>query len=495
MDASKLSAETDAYGAFALDSVPDGRQPLLVRAPGYALESRTVELTCARPNELEIALSAEARLVGTVTDAAGQPVPDADVRALAERPFETCAATSGADGGFALAGFALGRVHVVASHPRVGRAEAWLTAEAGATLRWDPLLAPAEGIRGAVVDGAGRPRVGWQVELTRGDDRELHITDSGGRFAFEGLAGTRYALTVQPTPGASNEFPWLVLEEVAPSLESRRLTVIDPAPDRGSLAGRVVDHDGAPLRTVLIEVGAADGVWRSFTPDATGDFEIECVPPGECQVGFASADYPLASLPEVSVSAGELTELGTVRLSVPAFARVTVVGLPPEHGRVTLAATRIDTEQEEEPAVFELTEGAYSSPPLTPGRYELRLDGDGLESHRVPIEVTPGSPLELALEARPAGRRRVALTLPATCERPGWMWCEVTDAAGAWLWDGGGRPELMDEVWRLELLVSAREGLQRFAAGTSTRLSRSGEIEIHGRGGEQAPCAVAFECE
>jgi RNA polymerase sigma-70 factor (ECF subfamily) len=70
-------ARTDEDGRFELETAAPGPQPLQVRARGFAPLLTSLELFPGAPNASRISLVREARIVGTVRDAAGTPIASA----------------------------------------------------------------------------------------------------------------------------------------------------------------------------------------------------------------------------------------------------------------------------------------------------------------------------------------------------------------------------------------------------------------------------------
>ncbi len=156
--------------------------------------------------------------------------------------------------------------------------------QAGVTRSEDLLLLSGDGrLTGRVVDLTGRPVSGLEVEtqfLFRSSSLSMGVgsreveTDSGGRYAFEGLHPGQHSVQVRvqgtATPCAAPAFPWV---DVAAGLETRVDVVVGPCL---VIDGRVDTGGQSPagLEVRAVDARGREGVSTArVTDDATFSFE------------------------------------------------------------------------------------------------------------------------------------------------------------------------------------------------------------------------------
>ena len=198
-------------------------------------------------------------------------------------------------------------------------------------------------------------------------------------------------------------------------------------PDVGSLEGRVVDADGAPVPGVVVRLGTLSAV-----TDRDGRFDFPAVSPGVYYLTLRTApvEKEVWSLPQtpwrVAVAPRQRLQQ-TFRLVTPARvwghvevaldgrtpersgdAPATVVAPPPVSvgGLVVEAIGDSGTR-----TVLTATDGSFSLEGLLPGVYRLRLRPEGLPPLYVP------DPAEATVTLSPGERRHVILTLRPVVRR------------------------------------------------------------------------------
>jgi protocatechuate 3,4-dioxygenase beta subunit len=243
--ASSDVVESDAGGAFHHPRLPasGSRQQVRVTAPGYAPSIALVEFdehkgtrSWAGPRAearvhgpgsdawLEFELSPAARIRGHVRDPGGAPIAHARLRAEgyallwsgAASP-DTADALSDENGAYELAGLRPGVAHAV-SVEAAAYATQVVELGCGAELTHDFRLEPEATVEGLLLDPAGIPAEGLQIELRRTDApaalecgadsvgvrrlgrRARTSTDAAGAFMFEGLGPHRYQLRATRGP-------------------------------------------------------------------------------------------------------------------------------------------------------------------------------------------------------------------------------------------------------------------------------------------------------
>lgn len=318
--AGTTAARTDANGIAVFAEQPVGPYELML--PGALPRSRL--LLQAGANTARLVLPAPNRFSGTVIDAAGYPIADAEILVT-----ETaCRADTGAvvaitdrDGNFATA-CAHVRGRVFARHADYARSS---------TMRLDPgadvklTLQPSRRrVAVTVVDAAGAPMPDCYVALApRSPQRETILTqhgrtDAAGRCTFL-------------DPGSDDASVVASFGDLAPSIEAlpaaaTELTVRLTA--GGCVHGVAVDASGRPLGDRIVAAAvttrhsndpAAALVTRQVRTAADGSYRFTALPSGSIEVRMRGADasrslhaflnqFILAG-GEVELAAGETREL------------------------------------------------------------------------------------------------------------------------------------------------------------------------------------------
>jgi protocatechuate 3,4-dioxygenase beta subunit len=434
-------------GAFRIDSVPPGRYALRVTAPDHAdAVVSDVIVEAERTAEVgRIRLGLAGRVRGTVVDADGRPVADAEVTAWSQRDYEsrnlshrTPQACTTAEGSFEIGGLNPGTVLVEAHHARQGSGQA-------AGLEVDPTQGPT--VARVVLQPGGRVqgKVRWHGQALAatvsaipllGFSRE-HVSvlsEDDGSFAFENLPPGQFLLQFRPVAKQGQALPersvWVRKgETTAIEVDFREILVRGRvARSSATTEGLRVAFDtegrhtswpikGGPGPEPMVSAIAADGTYalllsqpgahtaRVERADGTVlHSRLVTIPDGEEH----RVDLEFTSLSVTGVLVDEATqqpiangEIGVVRGNNSDMGRPTRSGA---NGR------------------FEL--------PLEPGAHVLYARADGYASAQSSLEVgaqgVPERRLTLSrgfkvhgrvVDAR--GQGAAAITVFATCERSG----------------------------------------------------------------------------
>jgi protocatechuate 3,4-dioxygenase beta subunit len=316
-----LLARTDPSGAFAIHGVPPGQYRVLGTHPELApavVESIAVERDAEARADLVLPsfVTVRGRLVGAgekptrgsiaLRETAGEPLPPVIAGDLV--------AEAGEDGVFRLrAGPGSHVIEAVAPGLASRRVEVDVPAGAEAIDIGNVALEVGIAIRGRVRDAAGQAverasLFTYSQEAARSYSAQ---SEADGTYVLAGLPPGMYS--VSATAAGMGR-----AERKAEAGASGIDFVLQPA---GTITGTVVDEAGkpvaafrvfarAPMRSGAMGGGQAD----SFgVPD--GRFVLEDVADGEYVVDVSAPDRAPAVVSGVKVTAGGITDVGTVRLT------------------------------------------------------------------------------------------------------------------------------------------------------------------------------------
>jgi RNA polymerase sigma-70 factor (ECF subfamily) len=308
---------TDANGWFSVGELPAGRLPVHAYRRGFAPGDATVELVEGELRDVVLRLQVGATLCGTVRDASGEPVADAELEwsEAADYP-EPSSAETGADGEFRVADLPAGTLTLHVQARERGSARVQVRLHAGQQTSCEVRLAPGHVIAGRLLDHAGSPLAGWLLTAERpeaaGCGYQLYRSGADGAFAIPDLEDRPYRLLVfdgrRPFSART-----LAVDDVRPG----RGDVVVPERARrlGSIAGRVLLPDGHPAGEA--ELGLRQDGWVVRCDEsvrADGSFTTGPLPAGTFEVTVRLRGYERIVLQRVELSPGESRQLGDLRL-------------------------------------------------------------------------------------------------------------------------------------------------------------------------------------
>lgn len=325
--------DTDAQGHFEselLEPKEDVRPSAIVEGC-EAERASTIQLAAADVTVM-LKVRCEVTAQGTVLDADGAPIANADVSLQTTGTSES--ASTDATGHFALHQPA-GSYRLAVTHPRYRKAEQPLTLPAkDVTI----VLDSGGSISGKVVDGAGKPLASAEVMAVPGvlDDllREFEggstkaTTDADGAFEVTGLLAGRWVLAAS---GAS--LPSTPSEPIVLQPGEHREGVVITIDAKVDLSGVVVDEKRQPIpgarikwdpadekeafRAVLLDAvqGRMDQALRFFPSssytDADGKFEVRGLPLSDVKLDISATGFEDV---ERKASRGERVEVTLKRV-------------------------------------------------------------------------------------------------------------------------------------------------------------------------------------
>jgi len=276
------------------------------------------------------------------------------------------------------------------------------------------LLKPARSIQGRVITPDGRPRTGADLAI-RPLDYEVVVdkfvytsedrasSDKEGRFLFANLPAGRYQVGVR-----DGSTPWYepatFLKDPAPrTVEAGADDLEFIIPLKGGIVtARVVSkRDGRPLR----KFEATFIRYKFFLPSNTemgwgveGEFRKELDDPGTWQVDISAAGHAPHRTERFTLKAGEVKDLGTLRLGEGGTIAGTVrdaQGQPVAYTRINILNAKFQTNDDEP---FTDQEGRFTLKGISPGTYTVFAI-----SPRHPLVLVPG------VKVREGGRAQVDL--------------------------------------------------------------------------------------
>jgi ELWxxDGT repeat protein len=289
---------------------------------------------------------------------------------------------------------------------------------------------PAGALSGTVRDAAtGAPVAGATVRVcTTGCDDQL-ITDSAGRYRFDGVQPGNVTLQAESPVHLSRQYNGGAPVAVADGLETTGLDL--NLPRGGSISGRVVHaRSGVPIPNVQVILAGETGAGVRFTGSGTGGrYRFDALPDGRYYVYtgevFAAvigqiyrdrdctAGCPAATSGDpVSVTAG--SETSGIDFLLHDFGRISgtvrdaSTGAPAAGVSVSFTLTgTTDTA----PFVNTDDQGRYTSPLLRPGAYYIIASATGYTKVRYPAtpcpnvscDPTAGTAVPLAADAGISG--------------------------------------------------------------------------------------------
>ncbi|MCR9248142.1 MAG: sigma-70 family RNA polymerase sigma factor [bacterium] len=417
-----LATTSDERGEFELRDLPT---LVLVGARSHGYASSRLAFVRARPNndvEIELELTKPGgTLVGTVLDPAGEPVPDAVVRAGAGRVSGHTATLHGAPpiagfgrtdakGQFEITGLAAGPqpVEVWATDLAPWRGECEIAANHTVAVRVD--LAPGARLAGTAQNAAGQPAPRAEVEIGSASDfiRFTTRTDSTGAFEFSGLPSGELQVTAEHAEFGK------ATQNVVTTARATATCALELS--RGlELYGEVVLGDGS-RREDLVVAASADSWWHQARTDPSGKFIVpNCPETGTVSLRVMTRDHERLTVEGVDPRAGAVT----LQLVAKAERNVQLRGrIVDENGNSVPNAMVSAVQVEDSGGATDHTDtdGAFAIGPITAGRFRIVVRAPGRPRFRSPEhELVAGEQRDLGQITLPAlGTARLQLSGDAT---------------------------------------------------------------------------------
>ena len=383
---------TKADGRFEHEGLAAGTVRLLVEHEGFVSHASTLFLSDPSDSVHDVVLRRGSSVVGRVVTEDGLPAAGARVRVSysPEGPNrmkqETCADL---DGNFELQGISPGRTWLAAEHPAQHGKAAFLLVDFAAkeTRTWNPVLGEVPPLRLRIQRADGSPLAGALVTL-----RATQFNEASQRFLTVGPDGRVRLDAVPDTEMTVNVFlaasdidnglpPCHVRAGLLRGPDEQVVTVPEESLTRGGLRGSLLDHEGQPLANAFLQLRVHnDGAYLYPMPvdPETGAFEIERLPAQSYELVAWTADIGTERLDTIEVFAGDVFDLGEIRLSRP------VAWSAPWPTPETAAGDAFELVKIDDlgdiAKCWTVASGALPPPgsfTLLPGRYEWRVSRGG----------------------------------------------------------------------------------------------------------------------
>jgi RNA polymerase sigma factor (sigma-70 family) len=416
---------TDREGHYRAVGLPEGEQPVVVRAAGLAPWTGTCQVAANVVTALPVALGAGVTVKGTVRASDGAPVPKASVTVGNEGDLAFYRTRSGADGAFLVEGLRPGEFQLAAVDEELGKASINLRGSAGETVPCEVRLSLGIVLRGrlltendeVVANGsvyataeAGNGAARWETGTS---------VDADGRFAIDNCPDGRLLGIEARGEGVTN----LRLQRVDPRagelvLRAKKTKPLPPPSAR--IAGTLVLADGKPAAGIMVHVKTTGGGFLYIT-DENGHFEFGPLVPGMARVDVDADKLPLFRS-ERELAADATWDLGTVRL-------VGGTILARFDGKVEGLRMLLCDLQGEWVTNIDAGTVPFRSRPMVTGSYQLLVSSPEIAAMTLPAEVRENE--ESVVDVRP--QRGVAQKIEFT-SAGGWQnaaWLDVAILRGS----------------------------------------------------------------
>jgi hypothetical protein len=400
---------TDASGRFVVAGLEAGSYMVVAREGPRAPAVSAVRVEATGDAAADLTLTEGGFVTGRLVDAAGKPVAgrvrlsSIDGTVLHMLLQDLVEAQAGGDGRFVLGPTPQGDLVLQASAAGLAPREVETAFESRTrgTDLGDVVLESGPVVRGVVQDrqGAGIPGATLRV-FTRGPTPPVEAdTNELGAFVLAGLPAGTVDVQVR-APGYAS-----VRQTVAVGSENVVIT-LDTG---GTVTGAVVDGKGQPVSGAMVRAapeGEADSWAAGLASDGDGRFTLYDVRPGRYVVDARAAGYAPGNVSGVRVSAGQSTDVGTLKLRSGGLLQGTVTDSANEP--IAGASIRVETGSFMGPGDSTQTDaaGAFQIAGLAAGRVDVVAQHPGFAPARLTgVTIDPeGRPTEATVVMTRGGR-------------------------------------------------------------------------------------------
>lgn len=394
-----VALRTDERGEVTVGCLPAGPIEVRIRDRAHVPWKREFVLAEGDRRHHRVTLSKGYRLTGLVRDQAGDPVPAAAVVIGPVRAATGHLARTDVDGRFVMDHVPAGE-HVVRAK-KIGMGEEKRDIVIGPDQDNDVrfTLGRLPSITGRVTDVDGQAVPGLLVEADLFEGRGVGgrgSVGSDGRFTIDGLdEADTYRLVVVSAKGVTL---FQAPGKVRAGATDVHLVVPEDRLSFGSITGRLVGPDGAPVVGASVGVNLSRGAAIRQMEDATdrrGRFTLSGLAGGDYRLGITAPGLARKAM-TVELAPGASRDLGTIEL--------------PQPGRIAYRATNPGNVSQKGLGAYlrRLPDGGTSwtdlsntpalSDPLEPGRYHVSIRSRAVAIQARTVEVLPGKTITVEFE-------------------------------------------------------------------------------------------------
>jgi hypothetical protein len=302
----------DEDGTRLLQGLPPVEFGISVSHPDYLMQAAEVHVESGKTQEVRFELIRGSRIFGTVTDAAGRPIPDTRVMLLSldeERPraLSSTAVTTDERGRYELKRIPPTMVGVRFRHRKYLPQDKPPLTFTGPSdeYRVDAVLELGSALKGRVLDEQGKPIEGAHVLASNYETAMTDYSDQEGYFNLGGLI--HRAANFEATKSGYGRVVRRNLPVDGPDVEIR-------LPKAGSLLGRVIAPEALPEFQIVLmrrdeelnQVVSAES--RHFQKSPGNVFNLVDLAPGAYWVEIQVGGYEAIDRPQVMIVGGQITE-------------------------------------------------------------------------------------------------------------------------------------------------------------------------------------------
>jgi len=389
----------DDEGRFEFLELGEGLYRVTAALDGYVSESQdSVPVSLEQGGEVDFALAAAGRIVGSLRKPDGTPLAGAHVFPQLSGRGARGVRTDD-EGQFQLEGLPEGELELFVRSEDYGHtARETVVVQAGASIALDVVVREGPKIKGVLRDSEGEPLADLVVRARseEGEVRREGKTDADGRYTVANLYPGRYTVSVS----AGRRRAGLIERELDVGEVDLVLDLV--VPSGGTLQGRVVGPDGAPIAEASVYAIVEEDYRGQAQTDAEGVFALADLPADTYRLFVrVGEDRLVGSIEQIHVRQGEAREDVVVVARPPATLRARLLdsaGTPIVGAVIEASAVGSPVQRRGRTDA----DGRVELGPLYDGGYRLtvREGGLALAARKLGVHELTVDPLTVRIEGR-----------------------------------------------------------------------------------------------